>query len=302
MKSLSKLVSASLLAALLAPTAFAQRPRITQDSKSDQTQSVATAATPAPESVKAKYEGGFFGYNQKQDGFLHFDDANNRLLFRNKYQKEMFSIPYDAIFSAFADTQSRRPTAATVIGSAVPYGLGLPALLIKKKHRYLNLQFEDPDTQRSGVTSFKLENKEILNSVVSTLAGKAGLTPRGDGYVRIKPRRDTSSAAVLTDGAIIRVDDARQPVSAGVLNGRATSLPTPVYPREAREAGASGSVTVQVTVDEEGNVIAAKAVAGHALLQESAVTAARQAKFKPTLIDGQPVKVSGVITYAFELQ
>jgi TonB family C-terminal domain len=303
MKSLSKLVSASLLAALLAPAAFAQRPRITQDSKSDQTQTVTTATTPAPASVKAKYEGGFFGYNQKQEGTLSFDDTNNRLLFRNKYQKEMFSIPYDAVFSAFADTQSRRPTAATVIGSAVPYGLGLPALLIKKKHRYLTLQYEDPDTQRSGVTSFKLENKEILNSVVSTLAGKAGLTQRGEGFIRVRPRRDSSSAGVsMTDGSIIRVDDARQPVSAGVLNGRATSLPKPVYPREAREAGAAGSVTVQVIIDEEGNVISAKAVSGHALLQESAVAAARQAKFRPMMIDGQPAKVSGVITYAFELQ
>jgi|GEM_PF-499166 len=301
MKSLSKLVSASLLAALLACAAFAQRPRITQDSKSDQTTTVATAATPAPASVKAKYEGGFFGYNQKQEGTLSFDDTNNRLLFRNKEQKEMFSIPYEAVFSAFADTQSRRPTAATVIGSAVPYGLGLPALLIKKKHRYLTLQYEDPDTQRSGVTSFKLENKEILNSVVSTLAGKAGLTQRGEGYIRVRPRRDTSSAAVLTDGSIIRVDNAGQPVSAGVLNGRATSLPAPVYPREAREAGAAGAVTVQVTVDEEGNVMSAKAVSGHALLQDSAVTAARQAKFKLTMVDGQPVKVSGVITYVFEL-
>ncbi len=301
MKSLSKLVAASLLAALLACTAFAQRPRITQDSKSDQTTTVATADTPAPASVKAKYEGGILGYNQKQDGFLHFDDANNRLVFRNKLMKEVLFIPYDAVISAFADTQSRRPTAATVIGSAVPYGLGLPALLIKKKHRYMTLQFEDPDTRLSGVTSFKLENKEMLNSVVSTLAGRAGLTQRGDGYVRVRPRRDTSSAAVLTDGSIIRVDDGRQPVSAGVLNGRATSLPTPIYPREAREAGAFGSVTVQVTVDEEGNVIAAKAVSGHALLQESAVTAARQAKFKPMTVEGQPVKVAGVLTYVFEL-
>lgn len=297
MKSLSKLVAASLLAALLTQAAFGQRPRVTQDSKSDETEPVAAA----PATVKAKYEGGILYHNKKQDGFLQFDDLNNRLVFRNKEQKEVLFIPYDGVMSAFADTQSRRPTAASVIGSAVPYGLGLPALLIKKKYRYLTLQFEDPYTRISGVTSFKLENKETLNSVVSTLASKAGLTARGDGYVRIRPRRDNSSAAVITDGSIIRVDDPRQPVAAGVLNGRAVSLPTPVYPREARESGASGNVTVQVTVDEQGNVISAKAVSGHALLQEAAVSAAREAKFKPMTVDGQPVKVSGVITYNFEL-
>jgi protein TonB len=61
-------------------------------------------------------------------------------------------------------------------------------------------------------------------------------------------------------------------------------------------------VTVQVTVDEEGNVISAHAVTGHPLLQGAAVAAARQAKFAPTKLSGQPVKVMGVIVYNFVAQ
>lgn len=61
-------------------------------------------------------------------------------------------------------------------------------------------------------------------------------------------------------------------------------------------------VTVQVLVDEGGNVVSARAVSGHPLLQQSAVSAARQAKFSPTMLSGQPVKVTGVITYNFVLQ
>ena len=91
-------------------------------------------------------------------------------------------------------------------------------------------------------------------------------------------------------------------ISGGVLNGRAISKPQPAYPAIARAAKASGTVTVQVLVDERGNVISASAVSGHPLLQQSAVAAARQAKFSPTLLSGQPVKVSGVITYNFVLQ
>ena len=91
-------------------------------------------------------------------------------------------------------------------------------------------------------------------------------------------------------------------ISGGVLNGRAISKPQPAYPPIARAAKASGTVTVQVLVDERGNVISASAVSGHPLLQQSAVSAARQAKFSPTLLSGQPVKVSGVITYNFVLQ
>jgi TonB family protein len=88
-------------------------------------------------------------------------------------------------------------------------------------------------------------------------------------------------------------------ISAGVVNGKATSLPKPEYPAAAKAIRASGSVNVQVVIDENGNVISAKAVSGHPLLQAAAVQAAQQAKFKPTLLSGQPVKVSGVIVYNF---
>jgi periplasmic protein TonB len=63
-----------------------------------------------------------------------------------------------------------------------------------------------------------------------------------------------------------------------------------------------GTVTVQITVDRDGNVTEAKAVSGHPLLQQAAVAAARQARFKPTLLSGQPVRVLGVVTYNFVLR
>lgn len=91
----------------------------------------------------------------------------------------------------------------------------------------------------------------------------------------------------------------RAPVSGGVLNGKAISLPKPAYPAIARTAHASGTVTVQVTIDESGKVISAKAVGGHPLLQAAAVQAAYGARFSPTMLSGQPVKVTGVITYNF---
>lgn len=88
-------------------------------------------------------------------------------------------------------------------------------------------------------------------------------------------------------------------ISGGVLNGKAISLPKPAYPPIARAAHASGAVNVQVTIDESGNVISASAISGHPLLRPSAAAAARQAKFSPTIIGGQRVKVAGVIVYNF---
>ena len=91
----------------------------------------------------------------------------------------------------------------------------------------------------------------------------------------------------------------RAPISGGVLNGKAISLPKPQYPAIARAAHAAGTVVVQVLIDENGSVVSAKALSGHPLLQAVAVSAARQARFSPTKLSGQPVKVTGVIQYNF---
>ena len=91
-------------------------------------------------------------------------------------------------------------------------------------------------------------------------------------------------------------------VSAGLLDRKAVSKPRPAYPSLAKAAHASGTVTVRVTVDETGNVVSAAAVSGHPLLRAAAVAAAKQAKFSPTLLNEQPVKVSGVLTYDFVLE
>lgn len=88
-------------------------------------------------------------------------------------------------------------------------------------------------------------------------------------------------------------------VSGGVLNGKATSLPKPQYPAAAKAVRAGGAVSVQVLISESGSVISASAVSGHPLLRAAAESAARGARFSPTLLSGQPVKVSGVITYNF---
>ena len=89
------------------------------------------------------------------------------------------------------------------------------------------------------------------------------------------------------------------PVSGGLLNSRAVKLPKPVFPETAKRMRVSGAVTVEVTIDESGKVISARAVNGPMLLRESATAAARQAVFTPTLLHDKPVRVSGVIVYNF---
>lgn len=93
--------------------------------------------------------------------------------------------------------------------------------------------------------------------------------------------------------------DEREPRRSGVLNGRALSMPKPPYPPAARSVRASGTVSIRVFIDENGEVFSASAVSGHPLLRPAAEASACKARFSTTKLDGAPVRVSGVITYNF---
>jgi TonB family protein len=92
------------------------------------------------------------------------------------------------------------------------------------------------------------------------------------------------------------------PVSLGVLNGKALSLPKPDYPQRAVAARVSGRVVVQVTVDESGRVISAYAQSGPQELRKAAEDAAYKARFSPTLLSGVPIKITGTINYDFTIK
>jgi TonB family protein len=99
--------------------------------------------------------------------------------------------------------------------------------------------------------------------------------------------------------ASLQVGNTPKTINGGVLNGKATSLPLPTYPAAARAVNASGAVSVQIVVDEVGNVVSASAVSGHPLLRSAAEAAALQAKFSPTTLSGVPVRFTGILTYVF---
>ncbi len=87
-----------------------------------------------------------------------------------------------------------------------------------------------------------------------------------------------------------------------MLISKAINLPQPPYPAMARQIRVQGAVGVQILIDEQGRVISAQAVSGHPLLVGSAKEAALRARFTPTVLNGQPVKIQGVITYNFTMQ
>src|SRR5437660_12827968 len=118
--------------------AFSQRPRSATQPANDPSTSM-PAPPAAPATVKAKYEGGVFGYKKRVDGTLNFDDTNQRLIFRDGKGKDTgIFLPYKSITGAYGDSHRVQPAAATVAGEG-PSLYSLPARLIKHKVEYLTL-------------------------------------------------------------------------------------------------------------------------------------------------------------------
>ncbi|MGD9590188.1 MAG: energy transducer TonB [Pyrinomonadaceae bacterium] len=129
-----------------------------------------------------------------------------------------------------------------------------------------------------------------VNTTGTASAGSAG----PDKFTVVGDRNDGTFSS-SSPGYI----DTGKRISGGVLNGKALSLPKPPYPPAARAVRASGAVSIQVLIDTNGEVFSAQTVSGHPLLRPAAAIAACGARFSPTLLQGQPVKVSGIITYNF---
>lgn len=90
------------------------------------------------------------------------------------------------------------------------------------------------------------------------------------------------------------------PIPLDILNGRALDLPRPEYPPDARRLRLTGVVVIRVEIDEKGKVLSAKDICqGLPFLTDASINAALRARFSPTLLSGQPIKVTGVIQYNF---
>jgi len=149
--------------------------------------STAAKPAPAPVTFAAKYEGGMYGFSKKMNGTLKFDDANSRIVFYGEDKKELFGVPYAALLVIYQQSQSVTSTTGNVVKNIPLPGAALGGF-IKEKRSYLVVNFDDPDVDARGTVNFKLDSKELLDSVLGTLASKAGLEQRGDAYYR--PRKN----------------------------------------------------------------------------------------------------------------
>jgi len=159
-----------------------------------------------------------------------------------------------------------------------------------------------PDPPKNAATAANQGDQGATEQTLDAQQNQAkpeGETPRTEEAPNPNPNPDqnaaNNSAQNQQPPTQQQPNQKKGPISGGVLNGKAIYLPMPEVP--AGEA--SGVVLVQVLVDEQGTVVEARAVSGPAHLHAAAVAAARLARFSPTLLMGEPVRVSGTLSYNF---
>ncbi len=231
-------------------------------------------------------------------GLLGLAGAGGYYLYRVANEKLRSSEAYTVAVAALKND----PNAADKLGTVTETGFPLGAFS------------ENADGSGDAGYHLSVKGTKASGTYDVAMARRAGkwylvtgkLTLEDGEVVTIKsPARPGSGSENSNDGFAPPPPDksgrgAGTTISGGALDEKATSKPEPAYPAVAKAANASGKVVVQVTVDEQGNVVSAAAVSGHPLLRAAAQQAARQAHFAPTLLSGRPVKVNGTLSYDFE--
>lgn len=99
-----------------------------------------------------------------------------------------------------------------------------------------------------------------------------------------------------------QVSSSNEPVNFGALNRFSSRLALPIYPSIERQRNTEGLVTVEITLDEVGKIISAKATSGPKGLRQAAEDAVRKSKFNPVVVDNKAVKATGFINFNFKLK
>ena len=247
-----------------------------------------------------KYEFDFAGNWNKMTTSVAVIDNSGKFNFEPSeitYRSIMYYLDENMVKMAQATPQSKAPApaasnSATDVAKLNPEPASSPASDQANKSAAAGQKSVSPSLPPASVAAGKVN---VTNSAeLKTVSTDSSTNEALEGLSEPPPNPVSISSAPAARPIL-------KPVSGGVLNGVALSLPAPSYPETAKRMRTSGIVTVEVVIDENGKVISAQATAGPTTLREASVQAALRARFSPTKLSGQPVKVTGVINYKFAL-
>jgi protein TonB len=90
-------------------------------------------------------------------------------------------------------------------------------------------------------------------------------------------------------------------ISSGVMSGMLLQKTTPVYPPIAKAARVSGTVVLQATISKTGSIENLHVLSGPAMLQQSAMDAVKSWRYRPYLLNNEPVEVETTVNVIFTL-
>ena len=138
-----------------------------------------------------------------------------------------------------------------------------------------------------------------MTTTSGVVGGVPGGIPGGQLGGVIGSVISASNAAVPK---FVPVTPQRVRISQGVTKGLLVKRIEPAYPTLARSARVQGEVVLSAVIDTNGQITNLQLVSGHPMLVPAALSAVREWRYKPYLLNGQPVEVETTITVIFSLQ
>jgi periplasmic protein TonB len=154
----------------------------------------------------------------------------------------------------------------------VPLTLSRPQLQISRA----------PDTSGAPVSDEPI--------TIGTSNSSSGTVPGGDPF----SHAPSAAPRVVHPQGLVHV-------STGVAAGMAISTPPPIYPAIARAARMEGTVILQATISKSGTIEGLHVVSGPPMLRQAALDAVQQWRYRPYLLNGEPVEVETTINVNFVL-
>ena len=165
---------------------------------------------------------------------------------------------------------------------------------------------EPADDENKGITLAPASGKSASSPSSETTSAPEPRPATGNSSVDAPPPTVIASAADSNRLAGIVSTPTAMPslevrVSQGVTQANLIHKVEPVYPRDALMMRLSGNVVLNTSINEEGKVTDVKVIHGHPMLAKAAVTAVREWRYGPSLLNGKPISVQKEVTIVFKL-
>jgi protein TonB len=197
--------------------------------------------------------------------------------------------------TAMTMTDTQKPTAATTAETAsTPQTVNTPAAQTVEPAVPLRAQSEAMNKQLNAPSRISGDLKALTGREAPPAAdfNAGGVGGMGIG----------ANVFGGQSGPKVKVEAAKKlSITSGVATGLLVQRTTPVYPPLARASHVTGTVVLQATISKNGGVGALRVISGPAMLRQAALDSVKSWRFRPYMLDGEPVEVDTQVNVSFAL-